>query len=256
MKEFDQDSNVLNLAPEEWKELVNTNPFVVVVFFADWCPHCVRFSPEYCKIADELKNDNIPITAIDAVKYPEFAKQEQNVQGYPTVRFYFGNDQDHEEYQGPREAQSIITKIDDILEHLDNTNSSSKNEDSSYSSSNEQINPSDGEDYSHYPQEEQHRDFNDQSETIYVTPQQLSLLNYNRAPRLNADNNINTQSQYKESGCDQDSSSSDLNNDFSEFNRFNKSLKNFDEDDSEDEEYDGDSEEEDFDNFGFISRRF
>ena len=35
----------------DYKELINSNPVVVVEFYASWCPHCQRMMP----VVDQIK---------------------------------------------------------------------------------------------------------------------------------------------------------------------------------------------------------
>lgn len=73
-------------------------------FYAPWCGHCQRLTPEYEKAAKALKGI-ANIAAVDATK----ENTGVSVQGYPTLRFY--NDGKETDYNGGRTAQDIVNWI-------------------------------------------------------------------------------------------------------------------------------------------------
>lgn len=76
----------------------------MVEFYAPWCGHCQRLTPEYEKAAKALKGI-ANIAAVDATK----ENTGVSVQGYPTIRFY--NDGKESDYNGGRTAQEIVNWI-------------------------------------------------------------------------------------------------------------------------------------------------
>ena len=87
----------------------NDNEVVLVLFYVDWCPHCVSTKPEWSKLVNNLNNKevngvNVKVNACNAegsAAEKEFAS-ENNVQGYPTIKFIKNNEV--VEYNGARNA--------------------------------------------------------------------------------------------------------------------------------------------------------
>ena len=78
-------------------------------FFADWCPHCTKFKPEW----EELKNQNLgvqmeEVDCTDNKNVPALAK-EYNVSGFPTLILVNGNE--NHKYSGNRSASDIASFI-------------------------------------------------------------------------------------------------------------------------------------------------
>lgn len=123
MEEF-KNSNVEDLSPEEWMDILKEYPIVVVVFYSPGCIHCRHLAPDYVKVADELQNDDIPVTAINSQKYSDFSRS-QHVNGYPTVRFYQGDEHNYSDYQGNRQPEDIIQKLYQLMGTKKSNNASS-----------------------------------------------------------------------------------------------------------------------------------
>ena len=82
---------------------ITQNEPVFVMFFVDWCGHCKKMKPEFKKLQDTYKG-KIKVEMINAEdpSNKELVKG-QNVDGYPTVRFYpQGLNGKYEDYEGGR----------------------------------------------------------------------------------------------------------------------------------------------------------
>jgi thiol-disulfide isomerase/thioredoxin len=79
----------------------------LVLYHAPWCPHCVKFMPEWKALGNnkEINGKNVEIEAIDCEANPEAAERE-NVSGFHTVKLYVG-DESHE-YDGARDSATLI----------------------------------------------------------------------------------------------------------------------------------------------------
>jgi thiol-disulfide isomerase/thioredoxin len=89
-----------------------SNDVIVVLFYADWCPHCVSTKPEWAKLTNKLdgKNVNGKNVQVKAVNCEgsEVEKEVANdvgVSGYPTIKVMKNNE--NVEYNGPRNAAAI-----------------------------------------------------------------------------------------------------------------------------------------------------
>ena len=87
----------------------NNKEVVLVLFYVDWCPHCVSTKPEWSNLVNNLNNKevngvNVKVNACNAegsAAEKEFAS-ENNVQGYPTIKLITNNEA--VEYNGARTA--------------------------------------------------------------------------------------------------------------------------------------------------------
>ena len=91
----------LKVSPEET---------VVALFYADWCPHCVEFKPDYKKAMSKLngknhKGKNLRFEMVDCDKYKSLSK-EYDVGGFPTVKI-LNSDGSKNEYKGDRTYDGI-----------------------------------------------------------------------------------------------------------------------------------------------------
>jgi len=98
------------------KEVLNTKDIVLVEFYAPWCGHCKRLTPEWAKAATELKG-KVKVCALDATVHTVAASRFQ-VQGYPTIKYFPAGNKDYssaEDYQGGRTASDIIAYALDLF---------------------------------------------------------------------------------------------------------------------------------------------
>jgi len=83
---------------------------VVALFYADWCPHCVAFKPDYKKAMSNLsgnkyKGKTLRLELVDCVANKSIAS-ENNVSGFPTVKI-FTDDNKSSEYSGERSYEGL-----------------------------------------------------------------------------------------------------------------------------------------------------
>jgi len=96
---------VVSLTVETFEEFVADKPIMLVEFYAPWCGHCKKLTPEYEKAARKLKEHNIPLAKVDATVEKRLGDQF-GVQGYPTLKILRNGHR--YDYDGPREAEGII----------------------------------------------------------------------------------------------------------------------------------------------------
>ena len=79
----------------------------IVLYYADWCPHCVHMKPEW----EQLKKENLPInivdiesTALNDINIPK------DIEGFPTVDL-FSNGNKIDTLMGERNLYNMMNMI-------------------------------------------------------------------------------------------------------------------------------------------------
>ena len=102
-------------------QVMKSDALWIVEFYAPWCGHCQRLTPEYTKAAKALKgvvkvrlnySCELPeykriidqIGAVNADEHKSLGGQYQ-VQGFPTIKIFGQNKNKPEDYQGERTAK-------------------------------------------------------------------------------------------------------------------------------------------------------
>ena len=83
---------------------------VVALFYADWCPHCVAFKPDFLKARKDMngsehKGKKLRLELVDCVANKTIAS-ENSVSGFPTVKI-FTDDNSSTEYSGERSYEGL-----------------------------------------------------------------------------------------------------------------------------------------------------
>lgn len=85
----------------------------LVIFYVDWCPHCVSTKPEWAKLQNNLNNKkvngkNVQVKAVncEGSKLEEEAAKDNNVNGFPTIKLIKNNESI--DYNGERNAEAMV----------------------------------------------------------------------------------------------------------------------------------------------------
>lgn len=100
-------ARIMELDKNNFREVTSNSPFVLVEFYAPWCPYCKDFAPEFRKADSMLAQQNSPVklAKVDATAETDLA-EENGVRGYPTIKFYrYGYST---EYDGSRKADDLV----------------------------------------------------------------------------------------------------------------------------------------------------
>ena len=77
------------ISSDDFKKLVNSEKYVLVDFYAEWCGPCKKMKPSLDEISDEYPA-HVTVLRIDVDKNPTLAK-EMNIEGLPTIYLYKNN---------------------------------------------------------------------------------------------------------------------------------------------------------------------
>jgi len=104
-------SDVLVFTDSDFETNIKQYDIVLAEFYAPWCGHCKRLAPEYEKAATALvKNDPpVALVKVDCTVETKICSK-YGVSGYPTLKI-FKNGDFSEDYNGPREADGIISTM-------------------------------------------------------------------------------------------------------------------------------------------------
>lgn len=78
---------MLKLTADTYNQTLKDNKYVFIEYYSPNCGHCVRFAPEYEKLATKVKEESLGfvVAAVDLVSESKVGEWVQ-VQGYPTLR--------------------------------------------------------------------------------------------------------------------------------------------------------------------------
>ena len=97
---------------EDYNDLINSAPLVMVEFYATWCPHCQRMMPVVAQIR-ELLGDSAEIYQLDIDRNQEVA-QECGVEATPTFIIY-RNGQPVWNYAGEIDGNELLQKLQHFM---------------------------------------------------------------------------------------------------------------------------------------------
>ena len=90
------------------------NPGMLLIY-ANWCGHCVRFKPSFIELSQMLnKNGNdFPFMAIEDSELKKDVEKVEalNFRGYPTIKFFDQNGRIIGDYNGNRTNDAILQEV-------------------------------------------------------------------------------------------------------------------------------------------------
>merc|ERR1712159_662779 len=117
--------NVIDLDPDNVKEVLNGMKITMAEFYAPWCGHCKRLVPGYTKLAEMVANDPMMSNFVQVVKADcdehRSIGETFSVTGFPTLKILsrgIGIDESDSafDYSGPRDAESMFNKLKSYVE--------------------------------------------------------------------------------------------------------------------------------------------
>jgi len=132
---YDSNSKVVKLTAANFRDkVINSNELWFVEFYAPWCGHCQRLTPEWEKLASALKGI-INVGAVDMTT-DQAAGQAYGIRGFPTLKFFGSNKNAPEDYQGQRTASDMMNFAFDQAKRTANSRLSGKSSSGSNSNYN------------------------------------------------------------------------------------------------------------------------
>ena len=104
-------SNVIDLTPDNFDQIVGKGKPALVEFFAPWCGHCKNLAPIYEELANAYVHakDKVVIAKVDADAHKSLGSK-YDVKGYPTLK-WFDADGKESPFQGGRELNDLANFV-------------------------------------------------------------------------------------------------------------------------------------------------
>ena len=84
--------------------------YILKLFYADWCPHCVDFKPIWNKIKNQ--HTNIDFVNVDCTNN---SPQVPYVKGFPTIALLDSNERFIETYENDRSYEDFNSYVENLL---------------------------------------------------------------------------------------------------------------------------------------------
>ncbi|KAG7466021.1 hypothetical protein MATL_G00160460 [Megalops atlanticus] len=114
---YSSSDDVVELNPSNFnREVLQSDSLWLVEFYAPWCGHCQRLTPDWKKAATALKGI-VKVGAVDADQHKTLGGQ-YGIRGFPTIKIFGANKNKPEDYQGGRTSQAIVDGAMNALRSL------------------------------------------------------------------------------------------------------------------------------------------
>eukprot|EP00928_Gymnodinium_smaydae_P024474 TRINITY_DN19794_c0_g4_i2.p1 TRINITY_DN19794_c0_g4~~TRINITY_DN19794_c0_g4_i2.p1 ORF type:complete len:576 (+),score=100.28 TRINITY_DN19794_c0_g4_i2:215-1942(+) len=105
------DSSVVVLSDQNFTEVVEREPHIVVEFYAPWCRYCQRLLPEYNAAAKTLRG-RVPLAKVDGTQHTELMSKF-GLDSYPTILLMQGG-REQARYPGtPSFERELVEWVDE-----------------------------------------------------------------------------------------------------------------------------------------------
>ncbi|KAI5299331.1 hypothetical protein KEM55_002306 [Ascosphaera atra] len=98
------------LDDKSFGEVVGGEKDVLVAFTAPWCGHCKRLTPTYDSLASTFAREPTVVIAKVDCEHPSSQRvaADQNIQGFPTIKFFPRGSSDAIDYSGARSEEAFV----------------------------------------------------------------------------------------------------------------------------------------------------
>uniref|UniRef100_A0A5F4VXJ7 Protein disulfide-isomerase A5 n=1 Tax=Callithrix jacchus TaxID=9483 RepID=A0A5F4VXJ7_CALJA len=110
----EQQTSVLHLVGDNFRETLKKKKHTLVMFYAPWCPHCKKVIPHFTAAAAVFKDDRkIACAAVNCVKDKnQDLCQQEAIKGYPTFHYYhYGKFTEKYDSDRTRQDLTILPKL-------------------------------------------------------------------------------------------------------------------------------------------------
>lgn len=101
----------MELTPRNFDRTI-AGKYALIDFYAPYCKYCVELDPIYKQLAASFRSDQLVIAKMDVHKYPDF-KTRYNIEGYPTIMFFDGSDEEPEVYAWQRKLETLVGYVEE-----------------------------------------------------------------------------------------------------------------------------------------------
>lgn len=107
---IEEEDDVMVLTDANFDEAINGNEFILVEFYAPWCGHCKKLTPEFAGAAKTLKAAEKPVALgkVDATENKECSGKFE-IKGFPSLKFF--NNGTAIDYNGGRTNAEIVSWV-------------------------------------------------------------------------------------------------------------------------------------------------
>jgi len=106
-------SSVVVLDSNNFDSIVGKDKDVLIEFYAPWCGHCKRLTPDYEKTAQSLEGeDSVVIAKVDADEQKALGTRF-GVTGYPTLKWFPRGNAEGEAYNGGRSPKDFVEFVNE-----------------------------------------------------------------------------------------------------------------------------------------------
>jgi protein disulfide-isomerase A1 len=104
---YPEEDHVIVMTEANFDEIIQKHEFVLVEFYAPWCGHCKKLTPEWSSAAQTLKSADpaVPLGKVDATENAALGTK-YGVTGYPTIKFFVKGEPI--DFNGGRTAADIV----------------------------------------------------------------------------------------------------------------------------------------------------
>lgn len=103
-----------SLKPKDLEKSLENGQPKLVLFYANWCPHCTDFKPTWDEVCTSVneggENKMLAVDLGDKSDESRQLMEEYEVDGFPTIVLIKnnGNNKSLEKYEGPRDTISLL----------------------------------------------------------------------------------------------------------------------------------------------------
>ena len=98
-----------------FEECAKNDKPLLVLFFANWCPHCQMFEPTWKNIVKKLTSKRgIQVAEVEFKNMEHVPTKYKKIRGYPTIQMIKGG-KIVSEYNGLRTEENVLKYVQDFL---------------------------------------------------------------------------------------------------------------------------------------------